>query len=141
MSVRTIIVAHDGSDTAANALAWAADLAHQAGARVVVVRAWSPLDDIGRGPGPADFAELHAAALAELRELCRTAVEGGVEIEARIVEDLPVPGIVRAAREVDADLIVCGTRGHSRVRELVLGSVARELPAKSHLPVTIVPPA
>jgi len=47
---------------------------------------------------------------------------------------------VQVAREVDADLVVCGTRGRGRVRTAVLGSVARTLPEASHLPVTVVPP-
>jgi nucleotide-binding universal stress UspA family protein len=138
--VRTIVVAHDGSEVAGQAFTWATELAQQTGARLVVVRAWSPLDDIGRRPGPADFEHLHEAALAELCEWAEPATDAGVQVEPVIVEDLPVPGIVRAARDAGADLIVCGTRGHGRVRGLVVGSVARELPAKSHLPVTIVPP-
>jgi nucleotide-binding universal stress UspA family protein len=141
VSVRKIVVAHDGSAGSAHALTWAVELAEQAGAHLVVVRAWSALDDLGKHKGHADFAQLHEEALAELRdEWCRDATASGVPVEARLVEDLPVPGIVRAARDADADLIVCGTRGRGRVKELVLGSVARELPEKSHLPVAIVPP-
>lgn len=141
MSVQTIVVAHDGSDGASRALAWAADLARQTGARLVVTHAWSPLDDLGRHRGRADFTELREEALADLRRWISETMTDGVEIEARVVEDLPVAGVVREAREVGADLIVCGTRGRNPLREIVLGSVARQLPEKSHLPVTIVPPA
>ncbi|GMU78060.1 MAG: hypothetical protein AMXMBFR46_08570 [Acidimicrobiia bacterium] len=140
-SVRTILVAHDGSEGAAHALRFAAGLARQAGARLVVVHAWSPLDDLGKHKHHADFRQLLAEAFATLAdEWCRDAIDAGVDVEPRIVEDLPIPGIVGAARDADADLIVCGTRGRSRVAELVLGSVARGLPEKAHLPVTIVPP-
>lgn len=141
MSVHTILVAHDGSDGAAHALAWAAELAQQASARLVVVRAWSALDDLGKHKDHADFHQLHEEALAELRDdWCKDATAAGVEVDARLVEDLPVPGIVRAARETEADLVVCGTRGRGRMKSLVLGSVARALPEQSHLPVVIVPP-
>ncbi|MFM8303215.1 MAG: universal stress protein [Actinomycetota bacterium] len=142
MTVQTILVAHDGSEDAARALAWAVGLARQTGARLAVVHAWSPLDDLDRHHDRANFTELHDEALAELRdEWCRDAIATGVTVEARLVEDRPVPGIVRAAREVGADLVVCGTRGRGRVGRAVLGSVARELPEKSHLPVVTVPPA
>jgi nucleotide-binding universal stress UspA family protein len=47
--------------------------------------------------------------------------------------------LVRAARDAEADLLVCGTRGIGGVKGMVLGSVARELPAKAHRPVTVVP--
>ncbi|MBM3657998.1 MAG: universal stress protein [Actinobacteria bacterium] len=139
MTVTTILVAHDGSDHAAQALDWAAGLAGQVGARLVVVRSWSPLDDLAKHRDHADFHEMHDEALAELREWCAGAVAAGVEVEPRVVEDLPVPGIVTAARDCSADLIVCGTRGRGAVKGLVLGSVARDLPMKAHLPVTIVP--
>lgn len=141
MSVHTILVAHDGSEGAGHALMWAVELAEQAGARVVVVHAWSPLEELGKHEPPFDFARLHHEALRVLtEEWCRAAQGTGVDLETRLIEDLPVPGIVQAARDVGADLIVCGTRGRGRVKQLVLGSVARELPTKSHLPVTIVPP-
>jgi nucleotide-binding universal stress UspA family protein len=141
MSIRTIVVAHDGSDGAARALEWATGLAQQTDARLVAVHAWSPLDDLGRHRDRADFAELHAEALADLEAWVAPARTAGIAVEARIVEDLPVPGVVQVAREVDADLVVCGTRGRGRVRAAVLGSVARTLPEASHLPVTVVPPA
>jgi nucleotide-binding universal stress UspA family protein len=141
VAIRTVLVAHDGSRGAAFALDWAIGFARQAGARLVIVHAWSPLDDLGKRPGPADFQRLHADALRTLRdEWCRDLPESGVEFECRLAEDLPIPGIVTTAREVHADLIVCGTRGRGRVRELLLGSVARGLPEGSHIPVTIVPP-
>jgi nucleotide-binding universal stress UspA family protein len=140
--VETIVVAHDGSNGAAHALAWAIDLAGQiSGARLVVVHAWSPLDDLGKRKPPVDMATLHAEALATLRdEWCRPVADAGVPFEARLVEDLPVEALCRTARDVDADLLVCGTRGRGGVKGLLLGSVARELPGRSHLPVTVVPP-
>ena len=48
-------------------------------------------------------------------------------------------GTIVVAHDVDADLLVCGTRGRGGVAGLVLGSVARELPAEAHRPVTVVP--
>ena len=138
--ITTILVAHDGSEGAADALGFATRLARRCGARLVVVHAWSPLDDLGRHHDHADFAALRADALEELRGWCTPAEAAGVTVEARIVEDLPVPGIVGAARDVGADLLVCGTRGRGAVTELVLGSVARDLPARAHRPVVVVPP-
>jgi len=141
VSVHTILVAHDGSEGSAQAMTWAVELAQQTGARLVVVRAWSALDDLGKHADHADFHQLHEEALAELRdEWCNDAEAAGVEVDARLVEDLPVPGIVRTARDTQADLVVCGTRGRGRMKQLVLGSVARALPEHSHLPVVIVPP-
>jgi nucleotide-binding universal stress UspA family protein len=140
MSVETILIAHDGSAGAAEALTWAVGLAQQTGARLVAVHAWSALDDLGKHPGAADLTRLHDEALAELRDTwCRDATAAGIPVDARIVEDRPVEAIVRAAREVGADVVVCGTRGRGRVAELVLGSVAQALPERADVPVVIVP--
>jgi nucleotide-binding universal stress UspA family protein len=140
--VQTIVVAHDGSSGAVHALEWATAVATQInGARLVVVHAWSPLDDLGKHEKGADMATLHAEAVATLRdEWCAPVAAAGVPFEPRLVEDLPVEALCRTARDVDADLIVCGTRGRGGVKGLLLGSVAKALPGKSHLPVTVVPP-
>lgn len=138
--IRTIVVAHDGSDGSARALDWAIGVARQTDARLVVVYAWSTLEELGKRKPPYEPKDLHDEALARLRdEWCRPAIEAEIPYEPRLVEDLPVPGLVRAARDVDADLLVCGTRGRGRVEGLLLGSVARDLPAKAHRPVTVVP--
>jgi nucleotide-binding universal stress UspA family protein len=138
--IETIVVAHDGSDGSVRALDWAIGLARQTDARLVVVHAWSPLEELGKRKPPCDPKDLHDEALARLRdEWCRPAIEAGTPYEARLIEDLPVPGLVRAARDAEADLLVCGTRGIGGVKGMVLGSVARELPAKAHRPVTVVP--
>ena len=137
MAVRTLLVAHDGSAHADRALAWARDLADQTGARLVVVRSWSPLDDLG-GPAPHDPASAHARAAADL-EADVAAVVAPAPVEVHLVDDLPVPGVLRCAAEVGADAIVCGSRGQGRVRELVLGSVAHGLTLGSGVPVVVVP--
>ena len=136
MSVRTLLVAHDGSAPADRALAWAAELAAQTGARLVVVRSWSPLDDLG-GPGPHDPATLHERARTALATDVERVVGPGVDV--LLVDDLPVEGVLRGAAEVGADAIVCGSRGHGRVRELVLGSVAHGLTVAAGVPVVVVP--
>lgn len=136
MPVRTVLVAHDGSAPADRALAWARDLADQTGARLVVARSWSPLDDLG-GPGPHDPAALHERARAALAADAARVVGPGAEVV--LVDDLPVEGVRRVAADVDADVIVCGSRGQGRVRELVLGSVAHGLSGSAGVPVVVVP--
>ena len=46
--------------------------------------------------------------------------------------------ILRLARDIDADLIVVGSRGLGRVKSAVLGSTSREVLAKADRPVMIV---
>lgn len=141
MTVRTILVAHDGSAGSVRALAWADALAAQTGARLEVVRSWSPLDDLGT-PGTHDPAALHARAAAALAEEVTVArAADAVPAGVHLVDDLPVEGVLRVAAEVGADVIVCGSRGQGRVRELVLGSVAHGLTVAAGVPVVVVPTA
>lgn len=141
-TLRRIVLAHDGSRGAARALEWTGGLALQSGAELVVVHAHSPLDELGSHPPPLDLERLREEAFLRLRdEWCADLAAAKVPFEARLVDDLPVAAIVRVADEVDADLIVCGTRGMGGIKGLVLGSVASELPRTSHRPVAIIPPA
>jgi len=141
ITLRRIVLAHDGSKGAARALEWTGGVARQTGAEVVVVHAYSPLEEVGKHPPPLDLAQLRDQAAARLHdEWCADLAAAKIPFETRLVEDLPVPGIVAVADEVDADLVVCGTRGRGGVKGLVLGSVATELPRASHRPVAIVPP-
>jgi nucleotide-binding universal stress UspA family protein len=66
---------------------------------------------------------------------------GGVRIATQIVEALPVDGILQAARNISADLIVLGTHGRSGFNRLMLGSVAERILRASEIPVLTVPPS
>jgi nucleotide-binding universal stress UspA family protein len=140
-TLRRIVLAHDGSKGASRALEWTGGLARQTGAEVVVVHAYSPLDEVGRHEPPHELGRLRDEAEARLRdEWCADLAAAKIAFDTRLVEDLPVAAVVSVADEIDADLIVCGTRGLGGVKGLVLGSVATELPRKSHRPVAIIPP-
>jgi nucleotide-binding universal stress UspA family protein len=69
-------------------------------------------------------------------------VESGIDASFRIVhgtnED-PADLIAAVAREVDADVIVVGTRGHGRVAGMLLDSVTQRLLHVAPCPVLAVP--
>jgi nucleotide-binding universal stress UspA family protein len=59
-----------------------------------------------------------------------------VEVETRPSMNFSVAyALLYHARQVGADLLVCGGYGHSRLREAVLGGTTRELLQTAHLPV------
>jgi nucleotide-binding universal stress UspA family protein len=86
--------------------------------------------------------QLTGAALAAGAHLQRFASQtlGGAQVETKIVEALPVDGILQAARDLSADLIAMGTHGRSGFNRLMLGSVAERVLRASDIPVLTVPP-
>ena len=135
----TIVWATDGSELSDRALLPVIDLARKHHAKIVAVHANELLKGrFGGAPLLSDEPELEAkidGQVAELREL-------GLPVELKVINgtDDVATLIAKAAREVDAGLIVVGTHGWGGFRAAVLGSVARGLLHAAYCPVLAVPP-
>ena len=135
----TIVWATDGSELADRALLSVMDLARKHHATIVAVHANELLTGrFGGAPMLSDEPELVQkikGQVAELREL-------GLPTELKVINGTHDVAqlIAKAAREVDADLIVVGTHGWGGFRAAVLGSVARGLLHEAFCPVLSIPP-
>ena len=117
------MVAWNGRREAARAVTAALPLLARAGSVVVV--AANALD----------------AALPGPEALCGYLARHGIQAEARTVDAGagPVPKfLLEHAAESGAGLLVMGAYGHSRLRELVLGGVTRQVLVDAALPVFMV---
>jgi nucleotide-binding universal stress UspA family protein len=75
-------------------------------------------------------------AVAEIRGLVTSP---DVTVSGRVVEHTRVDeGILQAAQETQADIIVVGTRGLSALRGAIMGSVSHSLIEKATCPVLVV---
>lgn len=63
-----------------------------------------------------------------------------VPASARVVQGEPAAGITALARELDADLIIMATHGHSEVRHVFVGSVTEDVIRNGDTPVLLVQP-
>jgi nucleotide-binding universal stress UspA family protein len=138
---KTIIWATDGSEAADCALPYAKSLANGQGHALVVVHNKELLRGRAGGyPMYADEDELQEKIRRQAEEIR----EEGVDVMLKI-ETGAAPGaahmIADAAHEVDADVIVVGTRGHTAIGGLLLGSVTQRLLHISPCPVLAVPAA
>ena len=123
--ISTIAVGTDGSGTATEAVAVAADLAQRLDAKLVLLSAFQ-----GSGKAPVDHSgasvELQwaSSSSARVREmLARTAedLQGeGISCTTLVDQGDPADVLVRLATECDADVLVIGSKGMHR---RVLGSV------------------
>ncbi|MEO3890540.1 universal stress protein [Nonomuraea sp. B5E05] len=144
----TILVAYDGSADSRAAIEFAAE--HLTAEPTVVVTVWEPLlVQIKKYPlaaaafdaGAEDAA--HAQAGQHAKEGAELAIAGGMsDVTYRAVADNESiwKRIVDVADEIDASLIVTGSRGLSGVRSVLLGSVSNHVLHHAGRPTLIVPP-
>ncbi len=132
-----IVVGVDGSKTAARALAWALDEARARRAKVRIVSAWSV--PVMMYPGAMEGAAVFDGAADEiLHEAVSDADVHGLThpIECEAVAGGAASALIDAAK--DATLVVVGSRGLSRARELILGSVSHQVVHHSPCPVVVI---
>ncbi len=136
---RTIMWATDGSENAARALPFAKALAQGEGKSLVVAHCNELF--VGRAGGYPVFADEDELQAAIREQTAETQADGfaatlkivasGSHSAAHVLADL--------AREVGADVIVVGTRGHSPITGVLLGSVTQKLLHLAPCPVLAVP--
>ena len=80
-------------------------------------------------------------ALGRARAGAERARAAGFDAKARATVEAPTwQGIVDVAEELDAAVIVLGSRGLKGLQELAVGSVSHDVARHSGRPVLIVPP-
>jgi len=148
---RPVLIAYDGSDHSKGAIAEAGrELA--SGRRAVVLTVREPFEKIAfAGLGgeivldPATLSAMQESAeneaLAAAEDGARLADDAGFEAEARVeVAPSPWQGIVAIGDEIDAGVIVIGSRGRTGLPKVLLGSVASAVAQHSRRSVLIVHP-
>jgi nucleotide-binding universal stress UspA family protein len=133
-----IVVGYDGSESANNALEWAARQAELTGSTLDVVTAWgwpttygAPLP-LTEGFSPeSDARKVVEGAGGLLAER-----HPGLEVKLVTTEGHPAPVLVQASK--GASLLVVGSRGHGEFVGMVLGSVSEHCATNAHCPVLIL---
>jgi nucleotide-binding universal stress UspA family protein len=140
--IRTVLVATDFSDTAQAGIDWALELARTHKAQIVLVHGvMLPNRATDFVPSPPDLTEkLQEAASGRLNEAAERARGRGVEVTTDLRIGLPSQAIIEAAEERNVDLAVLGTRGHTGLQHIFLGSTAQRVVQHAHCPVLTVHP-
>lgn len=140
---KRILVPHDFSSSAGEALTVAADLAAMHGGTVIVLHVLTPFYS---GPGYPTQAEIAWVPPAQIAEERRARLERLVRkrlgaqarrIACEVVTGDAVPRILAAAKS--ADVIVMSTLGRTGLAHLLIGSVAEKVVRHASIPVLIVP--
>jgi nucleotide-binding universal stress UspA family protein len=140
---KRIVVGTDGSETAAEAVNQALELAELSGATLSLVSAYQPASgrrveaeqagapaDVQYEIGPREDVNLVLdAAAADVKQR-------GVEVQTHPVEGDPADAILNVAEETKADLIVVGNKGMTGARRYLLGSVPNNV--SHHAPCSVM---
>lgn len=136
-----IVVAVDGSDAGAAAVAWAANAAAKRSAPLKLVTAYTMPQFMyadGMIPPQELYDQLEEEAMAkinEARELVRSFDEN-IEVSYYIAESTPIDLLLQLSEE--ADIVVMGSRGLGGLSGLVLGSVSSAVVSHASSPVVVV---
>jgi nucleotide-binding universal stress UspA family protein len=139
---RPVVAGVDGSESALEAVRWAAREAarRRAPLRLVAAIGWATtahqFGDPRTGPDPRGVEKRQARA--HLADAERAAVEAapGTQPQQEVLEGFPIPRLLDESRS--AQLLVIGDRGLGGVAGLLLGSVAFALGARGACPVVVV---
>jgi nucleotide-binding universal stress UspA family protein len=138
-----IIAATDFSPAATNAARGAARLARKLGDSLLLVRVVEPPVAVYpelRVPETATFEAALRKSNERLMEEATTALRAeGLAVEGLVLAGAPATELVTLAAQQKARLIVMGTRGHSALANLLVGSVAERTVLTAPCPVLLVP--
>ena len=147
---RTVLVGVDGSAPSTAALSFAFDQAAARGLQLVAVHVWSVPDMSTRSIGTVwsrnlTLAKIQLRTAAE--QVLADALAGwpqkhpGVTVDRRSLHgDEPARTLLAVADEVDAELVVVGSRTGVGAEGMVFGSVSQAIMAHARVSVAVVRP-
>jgi nucleotide-binding universal stress UspA family protein len=143
-----ILVAVDGSKSAAKAAELAVKLAKRNAADLIVVSVvprptyrFASVPEVGVPPISLGDYYTYAAKDAEkgVNQAVSLAKGQGVEAQGRVLKaSSVVQSITDYANDKEVDLIVLGTRGSGGFKRLLMGSVSNGVVAHAHCPIMVV---
>jgi nucleotide-binding universal stress UspA family protein len=148
MDDQPVLICYDDTDGSRRAIEAAAELLGPR--RAVVLDVFPPLTlsqvtalESTGAPGGAEFqSDNEQAAFHQASDGAEQARLAGFSAEPRTVIATPTwQGITQVADEIDAAVIVIGSRGFKGLREAVEGSVSHSVAEHAGRPVLIVPPS
>lgn len=143
--VRKLLFPTDFSPAADQALAAAnLILAGSEDAEIILVHTYHiastvvPLGGFGKGTSPNFVGNAHQLAAQATEPSVEALRSKGFRVEVVIERGDPAQIVTDLAAERDVDVIVMGTRGHSKLRQLLLGSTAERIVEHAPCPVLTV---
>ena len=138
---KKVIWATDGSEHADRALEVAKSLVSDDGGSLLAVHTIEHLVGPGSRGAPVELLD-EDERTGKLSQQVAALTADGIKADLKVVEGGATGAahtLAKVAEEEGADVIVVGTRGHTPLAGVLLGSVAQRLVSIAHCPVMVVP--
>jgi nucleotide-binding universal stress UspA family protein len=137
-----VLVGHDGSAPATDAVRWAARLAKRLDCTLHVVRTWTistaPRPETAKHGYVPPLSDFEAAVLKRLRsDVARMGLPDGLDVQCNVLHGPAGRGLVETSE--GAEMLVVGSRGAGGFRGLLFGSTADQVVRNARCPVVVVP--
>ena len=139
IKIETLLVPIDFSPASMQMLNYAAALARRFHAKVHLVHVYPP-DEAALVPGAGDLIRQTAEELFsdQLLPVHRKQVRSFSTENCHVRSGIAYQEICELAREIQADLIVLATRGHTGLKHVLLGSTAERVARMAPCPVLVL---
>ncbi len=145
ISLSKILVPTDHSDTSLKALDYALEFARAYQAEVYLLTVvderymtYMSLTAEDKNSSASLEDKMVAHMNRELDSIIASKKAGNVKIIKKILTGHPSEEIIRFSDDINADLIILGTHGHSGVSRMLIGSVAERVVRRAKRPVLVV---
>jgi nucleotide-binding universal stress UspA family protein len=139
--LKSILVPMDFSACSKKALHYALPFARQFGASLTLLYV-AHIPYVGAEVGGIDYAlietQLRTGGMKEIERIAGEEVGAEIPTRAIVRVGLPHHEIAKAAKEIDADLIILSTHGHTGLKHVFLGSTAEKVVRHAPCPVLVV---
>ena len=139
-TIKKILVPIDFSNYSKNALRYAVNFAKKFNSKIYLVYVVEPVIypsdfSMGQVTFPVADIEMNDRAKDELDNLAKSEIGSEIEVETIIKTGKPFVEINETASELDIDLIIIATHGHTGMEHLLFGSTAEKVVRKAPCPV------
>jgi nucleotide-binding universal stress UspA family protein len=132
-----ILLATDGSENTTQATQAAVDILRRRGSEIHLIHVWHDVHT----------PHAHGFVKSELRrqgreildkEVKRIEEQGGTVTRSHLREGRTFEEVLKLGDEIEADLLVVGSRGHRGLRRMLVGSHSEDIVHHAHRPVLVV---
>ncbi len=139
-NISRVLVPIDFSDYSKNALKYAVNFVKHFQAELFLIYVVEPVIyppdfSMGQIAVPSVDIDMDKRAFEELNKLANQEIPAQIKVKSIVKTGKPFIEIIETAKEVDIDLIIIATHGHTGMEHILFGSTAEKVVRKAPCPV------